>query len=51
MIPALMHEQLAKEEGRTFVHAFDDLDVATGQGTYRHGDCSGTSDGRLYTGT
>lgn len=26
-------EQLAKEKGYTFVHPFDDLDVATGQGT------------------
>ena len=26
-------EKLAKEEGCTFVHAFDDLDIATGQGS------------------
>ena len=27
------HCELAEEEGYTFVHPFDDLDVATGQGT------------------
>ena len=28
-----MHMKLAKEQGLTFVHPFDDLDVATGQGS------------------
>ena len=28
-----MHMKLAEEDGYTFVHPFDDLDVATGQGT------------------
>ena len=31
--------KLAEEKGYTFVHPFDDLEVATGQGTYRNGDC------------
>ena len=30
--------KLAEEEGYTFVHPFDDLDVATGQGTYCNGN-------------
>ena len=30
---ARMHTSLAEEHGYTFVHPFDDLDVATGQGT------------------
>ena len=36
--------KLAEEEGYTFVHPFNDLDVATGQGIHYHGDYSGTSD-------
>ena len=28
---------LAEEEGYTFIHPFDDLTVATGQGTHCHG--------------
>ena len=31
--PAQMHYELAEEYGYTFIHPFDDLDVATGQGT------------------
>ena len=38
MMPVRMHMKLAEEEGYTFVHPFDDLDVATGQGTYCNGN-------------
>lgn len=37
--------ELAKEKGYTFIHPFDDLDVATGQGTILHGDHQGASAG------
>ncbi len=36
--------KLAEEEGYTFVHPFDDLDVATGQGTIAMEIFTGTSD-------
>ena len=44
MRPVHMHYELAEEEGYTFIHPFDDLAVATGQGTHRHGDHQRTSD-------
>lgn len=43
--------RLAEENGYTFVHPFDDLDIATGQGNHRYGDRAGTSYGGLHTGT
>lgn len=40
--------KLAEEKGYTFVHPFDDLDVAAGPGKYCHGNRSGIAYGRLY---
>lgn len=40
--------ELAAEHGYTFIHPFDDLTVATGQGNHRYGSDSGASARRLY---
>lgn len=43
--------ELAEEHGYTFIHPFDDLTVATGQGYHCHGDIQRASAGRLYSGS
>ena len=43
--------KLAEEEGYTFVHPFDDLDVATGQGTIAMEIFEELPDCRLYSRT
>lgn len=40
--------ELAEEHGYTFIHPFDDLTVATGQGTIGHGDIQRASPSRLH---
>ena len=40
--------ELAEEHGYTFIHPFDDLAVATGQGIHRHGDRTGASYSGLH---
>ena len=43
--------KLAEENGYTFIHPFDDLGVATGQGTIAMEIVKELPSGRLYSGT
>ena len=45
-----MHMSWLQEHGYTFVHPFNDLDVATGQGSIAMEIIQGAADRRLYPG-